>query len=367
MDIIDLTESNPTRAGFTYPAETVIRALEQEGSLVYEPHPRGLWSARHAVAGYLEGEGVRVDPDRIYLTASTSEAYAYLFKLLADPGDAVLIPRPSYPLMELLAAMEAIHAIPYDLSWTPSAGWHLRKEELEASYTERCRALLVINPNNPTGNFLRRHEWEEITRFCSTHDLAIISDEVFFPYVLPRSRIHDPPVSALALPQQTLVFALGGFSKALGLPQVKLSWIVSNGPAPALREALDRLDVIADTYLSVGTPVQQAANALIAIAGTMQGAIRTRCQTNLDFLSSVFPADGNVQLLRPPAGWYAVLRLPSHFDEGLTACCLLEEKNVLLHPGYFFDFPGGEHLVVSLLPQQDRFEEGIRRTAELLC
>jgi aspartate/methionine/tyrosine aminotransferase len=348
----DLTVSNPTRCGLPYPGG-LLAALADPAGLVYSPDPRGLESARRAVAADYRRHGVEVDPERIVLTASSSEAYAILFKLLCDPGDAVLVPTPSYPLFEHLAALEGIRAAPYPLD--PGAGW---QPAPDPAGPERARALIVVHPNNPTGSYVTPAAAARLVDTAARCGLALIVDEVFLDYPLrPAAR----PAS-FAATEPVLTFALGGLSKGLGLPQLKLGWIVASGPPGAVDEALDRLAFIADHYLSVGTPVQLALPRLMADAAPVRLAIRERCRRNLDALDELARELPAVSVLRPDGGWSAGLRYPAALvDEEALALALLEEDGVAVHPGYFFDFPTAGYVVVSLLPEPETFAAGVAR------
>ncbi|HEX4594126.1 MAG TPA: pyridoxal phosphate-dependent aminotransferase, partial [Bryobacteraceae bacterium] len=351
--ILDLTESNPTNAGFAYPEDRILKALADPRSLCYEPTPAGLLAARSAVSGYYSG---LVDTGRILLTASTSEAYALLFKLLADPGDEVLVPRPSYPLFDFLAALESIHVVEYPLVY--HGGWSIDFEALTRKITPRTRAIVVVNPNNPTGSYLKKSELAQLIDVCRDHDLAILSDEVFCDYTLT----DDPRrVTSLVDVDQVLTFSLSGLSKLVGLPQLKLGWIVSSGPAETRRESLERLELIADTYLSVATPVQWATPSLLALRETMQAQILERVRANLAFLRSQITSDSPWRVLPPEGGWYAVIQAPRIHTEEEWVLILLGEDNMLVQPGYFFDFETEAFLVASLLTPAPAFQEGVRR------
>jgi alanine-synthesizing transaminase len=351
--ILDLTESNPTAAGFQYPQDRILAALADPRSLCYEPAPAGILPARISVSSYYGG---RVDPGGILLTASTSEAYALLFKLLADPGDEVLIPRPSYPLFDYLAALESVRVLEYPLVY--HGRWAVDFELLARKITPRTRAIVVVNPNNPTGSYLNKSELAQLTDLCRRHHLAILSDEVFSDYVLA----DDPRrVSSLVGQEEVLGFSLSGLSKLVGLPQLKLGWIATSGPAEARREALERLELIADTYLSVGTPVQWAAPELLALREPMQKQILDRVRENLAFLQSQIGPESPWRVLQPEGGWYAVVQAPRIHSEEDWVLTLLGEDNVLVQPGFFFDFESEAFLVASLLTPAATFQEGIRR------
>lgn len=351
--ILDLTESNPTATGFAYPSDRILGALADPRSMRYEPAPAGLMAARAAIAGYYSG---RVDPERVLLTASTSEAYAYLFKLLANPGDEVLIPQPSYPLFEFLAALESACVVRYPLVYKD--GWAIDLEALARRITSRTRAIVLVNPNNPTGSFLKKAELAQLIALCGDRQLAMVSDEVFSDY----SFGDDPRrVRSLIGVEEVLTFSLSGLSKVAGLPQLKLGWIVTNGPAAVRRQALNRLELIADTYLSVGTPVQWAAASLVAWREAVQRQIRERTRENLEFLRSQAGPGSPWKVLHAEGGWYAVIQAPRTHSEEEWVLTLLERDHVLVQPGYFFDFETEAFLVASLLPPREVFQEGVRR------
>jgi alanine-synthesizing transaminase len=351
--VLDLTESNPTRAGLSYPADHILNALADPRSLCYEPAPAGILAARSAVSGYYGGQ---VDAARILLTASTSEAYALLFKLLADPGDEILVPRPSYPLFDFLAALESVRVVEYPL--VNHAGWSIDFEALASKITPRARAIVVVNPNNPTGSYLKKSELAELTGLCRRHTLAILSDEVFSDFALA----DDPRrVTSLVDTTDVLTFSMSGLSKLVGLPQLKLGWIVTSGPSEACEQALERLELIADTYLSVGTPVQWAAAPLLALRTSMQAQILERVRANLAYLESQIGPDSPWRVLSPEGGWYAVIQAPRIHSEEDWVLTLLAEDDVLIQPGFFFDFESEAFLVASLLTPPRIFQEGIRR------
>jgi alanine-synthesizing transaminase len=353
--LFDLTETNPTRAGLPA-ARDLLALLSREASLAYAPDPRGLPEARAAVAHDFVRRGHPVDPDRIVLTASTSEAYGFLFKLLCDAGDAVAVPRPSYPLFEYLARLEGASALPYPIRY--DGEWHLLRGDVEAALTERTRAVVVVSPNNPTGSYLKRDEADALLALCAERGLALVADEVFADFALGPD---DRRVTSIAGRDEALTFALGGLSKSCGLPQLKLAWTAVSGPADARDEALARLEVIADTYLSVGTPVQQALPDLLRALPELQAPLRARTATNLAALRAAVAAAPAVSVLLPEGGWSAVLRVPATATEDEWCLRLLRDDAVLVQPGYFFDFAGEAFLVLSLLPREDVFAEGIAR------
>lgn len=349
--ILDLTESNPTAAGFVYPSDQILAALADPRALRYHPAAAGMPLARAAVSDYYSG---RVSPDRILLTASTSEAYAFVFKLLADPGDEVLVPRPSYPLFDFLAAFEAVRVVQYPLVYhgASNGNWTIDFDALARSITPRTRAIVLVNPNNPTGSFLKQNELAELIALCREHSLAIISDEVFSDYALDP----DPSlVHSLTEVTDVLTFCLSGLSKVAGLPQLKLGWIVTSGPA------IERLELIADTYLSVSAPVQYAAPVLLGLRTQMQDQILARVRANRAFLATQIGPTSPWRLLATEGGWYAVLEAPRIQTEEEWVLSLLSADGVLVQPGFFFDFEREAFLVISLLTPEEVFREGVRR------
>lgn len=355
--ILDLTASNPTRCGFPAPGREILAALASEGALAYEPDPRGLPAARQAVSGYYEGKGAAVPSGSLLLTSSTSEAYAYLFRLLANPGDAVLAPAPSYPLFDYLARANDVRLRSYPLR--EEDGFRIDLAALEAA-AGGARALLVVNPGNPTGAYLRRDERERLVEICGAHGLALVVDEVFSDFALAPA---DDAVFTLAGEDRVLTFVLNGFSKMLALPQMKLGWVAASGPARPLAEAAARLEVIADTYLSVGTPVQAAAPALLGLRERIQAPILARLEANLAALRTRLAPPSRASALAVEGGWSAVIRVPSTRTDEAWAVALLDSDGVLVHPGFFYDFPSEGRLVVSLLPEEPVFREAIERLA----
>ena len=354
--ILDLTESNPTRCGLTFDADALLGALAHPEGLRYDPAPLGLPRARAAVADYYAAKGVALAPDRICLTASTSEAYGFLFRLLADPGDEVLVPSPSYPLFDFLAGLNDVRLVPYPLVY--EGRWRIALDAVRGAAGPRARALVVVHPNNPTGSFLRPDERDALVGLCRDRGLALIPDEVFADYAFEPA---GDRVATLAGTAGAPTFVLSGVSKVVALPQLKLAWIAASGPQDLARAALARLEVIADTYLSVGTPVQRALPALLAGRAEIQGRVLARLRANRKALGDWLAARGPVEALQAEGGWYAVLRLRGVRDEEAWAVDLLEKDGVVVHPGYLFDFAEAGHMVVSLLPAKDVFAEGIGR------
>lgn len=354
--VLDLTESNPTRAGLDYPEAEILRSLADRASLVYEPTPLGLSAAREAVSRYYARRQLAVSADSIVLTASTSEAYSFLFKLLCDPGDSVLVPRPSYPLFDYLAALEGVEVVPYPLVY--DGAWRIDLGALGPSVGPRTRAILLVNPNNPTGSFVKRDELDSLLELYRSHGVALIVDEVFSDYAMGEDAER---VSSLVEVEDALTFVLSGLSKIAGLPQMKLAWIAAGGPAPERRQAYEGLEHIADNFLSVGTPVQLAARAFLDLAPRIQAAIRQRITANYRFLAARIPESSPGRLLRVEGGWYAVLRLPQVRSSEEWALELLGKDNVYVHPGYLFDFAAEAYVVVSLLTPAETFQKGADR------
>jgi len=362
--LLDLTETNPTRVGIPYPP-ALISALADPAAAAYAPEPRGLLSARAAIAKKGPGRffdqaaknrpGPFFDPDHIVLTSSTSEAYSLIFKLLCDPGDRVLVPQPSYPLFDLLTRLDAVDAAPYMLEH--HGVWSIDRHSLMRASTPRTRAVLVVSPNNPTGSMLRRDDREWLATFAAERQLALIADEVFAEYPLaPR-----PDAVSLRGEERALTFVLGGLSKSVGLPQMKLAWIEVTGPPDLVAPALDRLDVIADTYLSVSTPVQLAAARLLDEGSAVRAQILARLMQNLATLDQLVQAHPAVSILPPEGGWSVVLRVPAVHREEELVLHLMDKESVIVHPGYFFDFPNEAYLVLSLLPDPMVFRDGVTR------
>jgi aspartate/methionine/tyrosine aminotransferase len=357
-ELLDLTSSNPTRAGFRYPSD-MLEPLSGAAAHAYEPESRGLASARAAVVRDYAGRGIRVASDAVVLTASTSEAYSVLFKLLCAPaGDAVLVPAPSYPLFDHLTRLDGVDPVGYALEY--HGRWAVDESSVDAAWSDRVRAVLAVSPNNPTGSVLSDAEVSSLSGRCGERGAALIIDEVFAEYPLaePYRPHHGHGESGC------LTFRLGGLSKSAGLPHVKLGWIAVDGPPRLVESALERLDLICDTYLSVSTPVQVAAPELIASGAAVRTQILERVRGNYQALRTIAAADPSVEVLNAEAGWSAVVRIPSTQPEEEFTLQLLERSGVIVHPGFFFDFPHEAFVVVSLLPPPDVFAEGVRRILE---
>jgi aspartate/methionine/tyrosine aminotransferase len=353
--VLDLTETNPTRVGLSYPAD-VLSLLADPAGLRYEPAAMGATQARRAVADDYRRRGFQVEPERVILTTSSSEAYALLFKLLCDPGDIVLVPQPSYPLFDHLARLEGVETRPYPLHH--DGEWHLHESAVAEAANTGARAVVVVNPNNPTGSFLKRQEAAPLAALCAGEGMALISDEVFADYAFAGDSRR---LGSLVEEKSALCFCLGGLSKSCGLPQLKLGWIAVAGPDGGVQEALARLEMEADTYLSVSTPVQLAAPGILERLPELCDPILRRVTANLATLRASVQSVQTVTLLAPEGGWSAVLRIPATVPEEERVLGLLSEENVLVHPGYFFDFPTEAVLVLSLLAPPDTFAEGVDR------
>jgi alanine-synthesizing transaminase len=358
LPILDLTESNPTRCGFEYDAKEILSALSDPRSLTYQPEPRGLLAARQAVAGYYHERGVQILPEHIFLTTSTSEAYAYVFRLLANAGDNILAPSPSYPLFEYLSRLNDLELNSYPLRHDDD--WRIDLRGLESQIGARTRAILVVHPNNPTGTFVRHEELDFLLRCCRHHSLALIADEVFADYPLSPDECATS-VASHAGASEVLTFTLSGLSKISALPQMKLGWIVVNGPAELLRSALERLEMIADTYLSVSAPLAHALPRLLETRRKLQPQVSARLRENLLWLDQQLGPESPIRRMRAAGGWYAILQLPAIRTDEDWALELLREDGVLAHPGHFYDFHSDGFLVVSLLPPTETFQSGIEK------
>jgi alanine-synthesizing transaminase len=364
LQVADLTASNPTRCGFEYPANLLL-PLSDPAALDYDPNPKGgLW-AREAVCRYYADHGVGIEPDRIILTTSTSEAYSYLLKLLCDPGDAILVPQPSYPLFDFLVDAEVVRLCHAPLVY--DHGWQLDLEGLREQITADTRAVVLVHPNNPTGHFTKLHEARELAVLCREHDLALIVDEVFLDYGLGDGdgSWKSDGTSFAALELGVLTFVVSGISKIAGLPQMKAAWLLAVGPSS--EEALARLEVLADTYLSMNAPVQRALPFWLENRESIQAQIRIRVRENLAELDRVLAGQADrcrwVTRLEIEGGWYAVLRIPATQPDERTVRDLLD-VGVWVHPGHFFGMRTSGWLVVSLLTQVEEFSGGITTLLE---
>jgi alanine-synthesizing transaminase len=354
--ILDLTLSNPTRAGLRYDDRTILSALASTAALDYDPQPKGLRHAREAVARYYaEAHAINdLNPENLVLTTSTSEGYSYVFRLLCNPGDEVLVPKPSYPLFDFLADLQDVKLVPYSLIY--DHGWQIDLPSLQKAVSSQTRGVVAVHANNPTGSYVQSHETALLKAFCREHRLALIVDEVFLDYA--HDRKSRP---SFAANQDVLTFTLNGLSKISGLPQMKLAWIAVSGPPSPVTAAMELLEVIADTYLSMNAPVQWATPVLLEQRKSIQQQLLDRIKANLDELDWQVAQQDSCRRLVTEGGWYAVLRVPATRSDEELAIELIKEKAVLVHPGHFYDFPGDGYLVLSLIVPEPDFGEGVNR------
>ena len=360
-ELLDLTASNPTACGLAYPQAKILAALADPRALAYLPESKGLRETREAIAEYytgrrgFEGGQKLVDPERIALTSGTSEAYSHIFRLLCEPGDEILVPAPSYPLLQFLADLADVRLVSYPLLY--DHGWQMDFPSLRSALTPRTRAVAVVHPNNPTGSFVEPQEVAELTEICAERSMAIVADEVFLDYTATgRESAHT-----FALEDRALTFTLSGLSKVTLLPQMKLAWTVVSGPESLVQAAIDRLDVILDTFLSPGTPVQLAAPKLLLAGHSLQKQLLQRISANLASLDRVLRESSSLSRLDREGGWYAILRVPVTATDDDLVVSLLEKASVLVHPGHFFNFSREGFLVLSLIEPEVQFQEGVRR------
>ncbi|HTS12202.1 MAG TPA: pyridoxal phosphate-dependent aminotransferase [Candidatus Limnocylindrales bacterium] len=350
--LLDLTTSNPTACGFRYDGDAILAALSNPASLAYTPDPKGLEPARRAVAAYYAERDAAVDPARLILTTSTSEAYSFVFRLLCNPGDEILVPSPSYPLFDFLAGLQDVSLVRYPLVY--DHGWQIDFDALSRAVSPRTRAIIVVHPNNPTGHFCSASDAAKLNDLCSRRHLALIADEVFLDFSL-----LEPRPRTFAANDSALTFTLSGISKISGLPQMKLAWLAVSGPSAARDAALARLEVIADTYLSMNAPIQHAASALIDQRRAFLPQLMDRVRRNIAALDRLLASQTLCCRLEIQGGWYAVLRVPATRSDEDLAISLLASRNVYLHPGHFYDFPSDGYLVVSLITPESDFAQGI--------
>jgi len=359
--VLDLTISNPTKIGLHFDDARILESLASPRAMDYDPQPKGLPSARSAVANYYRAQhGMDgLDPGRLILTTSTSEGYSFVFRLLCNPGDELLVPKPSYPLFEFLADLQDVKLVSYPLIY--DHGWQMDFPSLEKVVMRRTRGVVVVHPNNPTGSYVHAQEQELLNAFCAEHGLAIIADEVFLDYAH-----NGVPQQSFVANQGILSFTLSGISKISALPQMKLAWIVTSGPVAQREAAQARLEVISDTYLSMNAPIQWATPALLEQRQSVQRQLLDRVLANLAELDRQLAAQKMCQRLNVEGGWYAILRVPVMQTDEELAVDLLRRKSVLVHPGHFYDFPSDGYLVLSLIAVENEFAEGIRRLLELI-
>jgi aspartate/methionine/tyrosine aminotransferase len=351
--LLDLSASNPTECGFNYDAPAILQALGNAESLQYHPDPRGLKPARQAVSDYYAERGDQVSTHDLILTASTSEAYSFIFRLLCNPGDELLVPTPSYPLFDFLADVNDVKLTRYPLFY--DHGLHIDVHSLKQAITARTRGVIVVHPNNPTGHFTRPEEVAQLNQICFTSQMAVIADEVFLDFSL------DAAAKSFVTNTGALTFTMSGISKISGLPQMKLAWLAVSGPDNLKSEALARLEMIADTYLSLNAPIQLAAPVLLQVRAAFQRQLMARVRANLAELDAQLAKEKKFDRLNVEGGWYAVLRVPATRPDEDLAIDLLEKHDVYVHPGHFYDFPGDGYLVLSLITPERDFQEGLKR------
>ena len=352
--LFDLTVSNPTECGFVYSNDAILRALSNPAATMYQPEPRGLATARRAIAEYYAARGCDVSVEDILLTTSTSEAYSFVFRLLCNPGDELLIPAPSYPLFNFLADIQDVKLIRYTLFY--DHGWEIDFHALEQAITPRTRGVIVIHPNNPTGHYTNSTAMKRLNEICSANNLAVIADEVFLDFSLMQE-LHR----SFAANRETLTLTMSGLSKIAGLPQMKAAWVIASGPERRKSQACARLEVIADVYLSMNAPIQLALPSFLRQRGGFQKQLMARVRDNLRELDRQIAAQDSCSRLEVEGGWYVVLRIPATRADEDLAINLLENSGVYVHPGHFYDFPGDGYLIVSLITPEHDFTEGIRR------
>lgn len=359
--VLDLTASNPTRVGLIYDHEAILSSLTQPAGLNYDPQPKGLLAARLAVSNYYreQHDVFSATPENIVLTTSTSEAYSHLFHLLCNPDDEVLVPKPSYPLFDFLADLADVKLLPYPLIY--DHGWQMDVASLYKAVNHRTRAVVVVHPNNPTGSYVHDREMAELNAFCREYNLALIGDEVFLDYALDGA--NRP---TFAVNTEVLTFTLSGLSKISALPQMKISWIVSSGPDEKVQAAVARLEIIADTFLSLSTPLQLGAPALLEQRKHVQPLLLDRLRANLEELDRQVAHSSNCKRLDVEGGWYAVLRVPVTRSDEELAVNILRQCSVLVHPGHFYDFSRDGYMVLSLITPTDHFREGLRRILQVV-
>lgn len=358
VSVIDLTESNPTQSNLSYPTKEILSSFVKPENLIYQPDPKGMLKAREAISRYYTTRALTVLPEQIFLTSSTSEGYSHIFRLMCNPKETVLFPRPSYPLFQFLVDLHDLTSEFYPLNLHEQ--WGIDFASLEYVIKAKTRGIVLVNPNNPTGNYLKKSELEQLNKMCVKEGLFLISDEVFYDYGWQ----NDPGRVSLVQNKEVLSFTLSGLSKNLGLPQMKLSWIVVQGPDELVKEACARLEVITDTYLSVNTPAQNAVPEWLQMADQMQSFLKVRVDQNRKILAENIADAKHCQLLPSEGGWYAVLFLHTSKSEEEVVMECLTRDHVLVHPGYFFDFEEGRHIVISLLPETAKFQKGIKKVLE---
>src|ERR1700686_1710355 len=357
--VIDLTESNPTKCGFHFEAERILRALSGPAGLNYDPSPQGLLTARNAVVDYYRSRNCAINVSDIFLTTSTSEAYSFLFRTLCNPGDEVLIPQPGYPLFNFLADIQDVGTVRYQLIY--DYGWQIYFHALQRAITPRTRAIIVVNPNNPTGHFCKADDMHRLNQICLEGDLALIADEVFLDFSFGKDILPT-----FASNNKALTFTMSGLSKISGLPQMKVAWLIATGPQALKQQAVARLEMIADTYLSMNTPMQLALPGLLELRHNFQRQCAERTRNNLAQLDKLLSAQKLCARLNLEGGWYAILKVPVTGSDEELALELLNNHGVYVHPGHFYDFPADGYLVLSLITPELAFAAGTEALVALI-
>ena len=357
--VIDLTESNSTKCGFHFEAEQILRAFSHPAILNYDPVAQGLPEARHAVANYYRACHCTVDINDIFLTTSTSEAYSFLFRTLCNPGDEVLIPQPGYPLFNFLADIQDVGTVPYPLIY--DYGWQIDFHALARAITPRTRAIVVVNPNNPTGHFCKPDDMHRLNQLCLEGELAIIGDEVFLDFSMGNNI-----APSFASNNKALTFTMSGLSKISGMPQMKVAWLIAGGPEALKQQAVARLEMIADTYLSMNAPMQLALPVLLDLRHNFQLQCMQRVRNNVAKLDEMLSTQKLCTRLNLEGGWYAVVKVPVTGSDDDLALKLLNIRGVYVHPGHFYDFPADGYLVVSLITPELPFATGIQALLALI-
>ncbi len=355
QNILDLTLSNPTKTNFDYFKSSLLEPFQNANNLQYDPDPRGLKTARSAICHYYEEKGIILDPRQVFITASTSEAYSLVFKLLMNPGEKILAPQPSYPLLDFLTHADGIETVKFPLQYQEQS-WQYGGGAFQNLSIEKFKAVLIVNPNNPTGNFFQDslpHQWNKISK---SHGFSWIADEVFLDYPLTSLRPYS-----FTRQNERLTFTLSGISKVLGMPQMKLSWIIITGPSQEREEAISRLENLSDLYLSASTPIQNALPSWFEKKDIIQFEIRSRIQDNFEFLKSAVTSFSSLIMPKTEGGWCTPLKLPQIKSDEAWALNLLEKAQTLVHPGYLYDFSDDSWIVLSLMTKSEEFKEGIRR------
>jgi alanine-synthesizing transaminase len=356
VTIINLTESNPTACGFEYPKKEILEAFSSEKIMEYHPHPKGVLACREIIADYYKSLNIPANPENIFLTASSSEAYAWIFRLLANPGDRILVPSPSYPLFDFLAQLNDIEIEYYPLEYDET--WKIDFGTLSNKISPKTKAILLVHPNNPTGSYVSEEERVKLNQIASRNNLALVSDEVFFDYVFDHGQSS---FSSFAGNKEVLTFALNGISKMLALPQMKLGWMVVDGPESLRKAAVEKMEIIADTYLSVNTPIQTAFPEIMKLKTGIQKQILARLNQNKKTLFEIIQNHPSCEYLKSEGGWYALLKVPKIRTDDEWTLTFLKHDDVLIHPGHFYNFDQEGYLVISLLGKNDDLDSGLNK------